>query len=362
MPLVYKSYQGQQGLSSLWTIINNSQYFINYQLGITVFPHSPVGCEQYIVTCGLSCFQQGNYQVLVTTPATHCSKLFKSIATHIIVDCSMSVSQFWEYLIVLGLEGATTCPSHAQDREVNMGIYDAVRHQQAQCMLQSSSQHGPIGQEPDRSQPMASVRQISMLGWPPPCHGRCSPPSMCKVPCLVQVSNTHSQLSSEKAIGLAHTDMGNQVIVDPINASLGVHKTSGDSGSPIGTPLVLGKAPCLAQTSIGSPLQLNPDKALGFVDGINSLPVCPPSVTGVGDSMLIPDPNLYSVGIPQSYWDEVKEQFLDIQYEIFCISKTLNRLCQREFWDITSVSPDMARDNYLGSNTQVETSPVQGVS
>ena len=109
-------------------------------------------------------------------------------------------------------------------------------------------------------------------------------------------------------------------------------------------------------------MQLSPSKALGLADGINSLAAYCPPVTGVRDSMLIPDPNLYSVSIPQSYWDEVEEQFLNVQYEIFCISKALNRLCQREFGDITSVSPDMAGDNYPGSNTQVEMSPAQDVS
>ena len=170
------------------------------------------------------------------------------------------------------------------------------------------------------------------------------------------------QLSSGQATGLAHADSSNLVTVSPINVSPGVHKTSGDSGSPIGTPLVLGKAPCLAQTSISSPLQLNPSMALGLADGINSPAACHPPVTGVGDSMLIPYPNLYSVGIPQSYWDKVEEQFLDVQYEISSISKALNRLCQREFGDITSVSPDIAGDNYPASNTQVEMSPDQDVS
>ena len=78
--------------------------------------------------------------------------------------------------------------------------------------------------------------------------------------------------------------------------------------------------------------------------------------------MLIPDPNFYSVGIPQSYWDEVEEQFLDVQYEISSISKALNRLCQREFGDITSVSPNMAGEDYTVSDTQVEMSPAQDVS
>ena len=200
-----------------------------------------------------------------------------------------------------------------------------------------------------------------MPGWPPPSHSRCSPSSMCKVPHLAQVCNTHLQLSSGQATGLAHVDIGNLVTISPINTSLGIHKTSGYSGSPISTPLVLGKAPCLVQTSISSPLQLNPSKVPGLADGINSLAACHSPVTGVRDRLLIPDPNLYSVGIPQSYWDEVEEQFLNVQYEISSISKALNRLCQREFGDITSVSPDMAGDNYPGSNTQVEMSPAQDV-
>ena len=78
--------------------------------------------------------------------------------------------------------------------------------------------------------------------------------------------------------------------------------------------------------------------------------------------MLIPDPNPYSAGIPQSYWDEVQEQFLDVQYGISCITKALNRLCQREFGDIASVSPNMAGEDYPGSNTQVKMSPAQDVS
>ena len=121
---------------------------------------------------------------------------------------------------------------------------------------------------------------------------------MCKVPHPAQVCNTHSQLSSGQATGLAHIDIGNHVTVSPINTSPGIHKASGDSGSLIGKPLELGKVPCLAQTSISFPLQLSPGKALGLADGINSLAACHPPVTGVGDSMLIPDPNLYSVGIP----------------------------------------------------------------
>ena len=169
-------------------------------------------------------------------------------------------------------------------------------------------------------------------------------------------------MSSGQATGLAHADIGSHVTVNPINTSQGIHKTSGNSGSPIGTPLVLGMAPCLAQTSISFPLQLSPSKASGLADGINPLAACHPPVTAVGDSMLIPDPNLYSVDISQSYWDEFEEQFLDVQYEISCISKALNKLYQREFGDITSVSPDMAGDNYLGSNTHIEMSTAQDVS
>ena len=97
-------------------------------------------------------FQQGTYQVLVTTPATHCPKLFKGIATHVNVDCSMSTNQFWEYLTVMGPEGGTATTCLSQDGKVNMDIYDAVKNQQAQSMPQTSSQPGPIGQEPDRSQ------------------------------------------------------------------------------------------------------------------------------------------------------------------------------------------------------------------
>ena len=157
----------------------------------------------------------------------------------------MSINQFWEYLTAMGPEGGTVtiCLSHTKEGKVNMDIYDAVRHQQAQSMSQTSSQPGPMGQQLDRSQPMASVRQISMPGWPTPSHGRCSPSSMCKVPHLAQVCNTHLQLSSGQATGLAHADIGNPVTVSPINTSPGIHKTSGDAGSPIGTPLVLGKAP-----------------------------------------------------------------------------------------------------------------------
>ena len=176
---------------------------------------------------------------------------------------------------------------------------------------------------------------------------------MCKVPHLAQVCNTS---------GLAHADIGNPVTVSPINTSPGIHKTSGDFGSPIDTPLIMGKAPCLAQTSISSPLQISPIKAPGLAEGTNFLAACCPPVTGPGDSMLIPDPNLYSVGIPQSYLDEVEEQFLDVQYEISCISKALNRLCQREFGDITSVSLDMVGNIYPGSNTKVEMSPAKDVS
>ena len=116
------------------------------QLGITVFPHPPLAYDQYIFTHALSCFQQGTYQVLVTTPATDCQKLFKGIATHVIVDCSMSINQFWEYLTVMGPESGTvtTCISHAPDGKANMDIYDAVRHQQPQSMPQTSSL-GPLG-------------------------------------------------------------------------------------------------------------------------------------------------------------------------------------------------------------------------
>ena len=117
-----------------------------------------------------------------------------------------------------------------------------------------SSQPEPIGQEPDRSQPMAPVKQISIPGWPPPSHSRCSPSSMCKVSHLAQVCNTHSQLSSGQATGLARADIGNLVTISPINTSPGIHNTSGDSGNPISTPLVQGKAPNLAQSSISSPL------------------------------------------------------------------------------------------------------------
>ena len=68
------------------------------QLGITVFPDPPLAYDQYIFTYALSSFKQGTYQVLVSTLATHCPKLFKGIATHVIVNCIMSTEQFWEYL------------------------------------------------------------------------------------------------------------------------------------------------------------------------------------------------------------------------------------------------------------------------
>ena len=228
----------------------------------------------------------------------------------------------------MGPEGGTvtTCLSYAQDGKVNMDIYDAVRYQQAQSMPQASSQPGPIGQEPDRSQPMVSVGQISM---PPYSHGRCSPLSMCQVPHCAQVCNAHSQLSSGQATGLAHADIGNPVAVSPMSNSQGVHETSGDSESPIGTPLVLGKAPSLAQT-ISSPLQLSPSKVSGFADGTNSPTTCPPPATDVGDSILIPDLNHHSVGIPQFNWMKLRSSFSVSQYEISCISKALNRLCQRD--------------------------------
>ena len=171
--------------------------------------------------------------------------------------------------------------------------------------------------------------QVLVTAPATPSHGRCSPSSVCKFPHLAKVCNTHSQLSSGQATGLAHTDMDSPVAVNPTNTSPGIHKTLGDSGRPIATLLVLGKASCLFQTSISSPLQLSPGKVPGLADGINSLAACCPPVAGVGDSMLIPDPNLYSVGIPQSNWDEVEEQLLDVQYEISCITKALNRLCQR---------------------------------
>ena len=92
----------------------------------------------------------------------------------------MSIEQFWEYPTVMGPEGGTvtTCLSQAQDGKANVDIYDVVRHQQAQSMPQASSQFGPIGQKPDRSQPMATIRQISMPGWPPPSHSRYSPSSI----------------------------------------------------------------------------------------------------------------------------------------------------------------------------------------
>ena len=64
------------------------------------------------------------------------------------------LEQFWDYLtVMMGSEDGTvtTCLSHAQDGKANMDIYDAVRHQQAQSMPQTSSQPGPIGQESDRS-------------------------------------------------------------------------------------------------------------------------------------------------------------------------------------------------------------------
>ena len=79
-------------------------------------------------------------------------------------------NNFGNIVTVMGPEGGTvkTCFSHAQDGKVNMDIYDAVRHQQTQSMSQTSSQPRPIGQEPDRSQSMPSVRKISIPGWPPP--------------------------------------------------------------------------------------------------------------------------------------------------------------------------------------------------
>ena len=127
--------------------------------------------------------------------------------------------------------------------------------------------------------PWLQLGKLVCLAGHLPSHGRCSPSSMCKVPHLAQVYNTHSQLSSGQATGLALADIGNLVTVSPRSTSPGINKTSGDSGSPIGTPLVLGKAPCLAQTSISSSLQLSPSKAVSLADGINTFAACCPPVT-----------------------------------------------------------------------------------
>ena len=67
---------------------------------------------------------------------TKINYIYIYVATHVIVDCSMSINQFWEYLTVIGPEGGivTTHLSHAQDGKANVDIYDAVRHQDAQSI------------------------------------------------------------------------------------------------------------------------------------------------------------------------------------------------------------------------------------
>ena len=85
----------------------------------------------------MSHFCQGPYQVLVTTPANHCPKSFKGIATQVIVDCALSVNQYWECTKLLGPEGGTitTCVSYANGSMASDN-YPTVWYNQASAVPQ----------------------------------------------------------------------------------------------------------------------------------------------------------------------------------------------------------------------------------
>ena len=75
--------------------------------GVSVLPHPGYDSEQYIHKYALSHFCQGPYQVLVTTLVNHCPRSFEGIATQVIVNCDLSVNQYWECTKLLGPQGGT---------------------------------------------------------------------------------------------------------------------------------------------------------------------------------------------------------------------------------------------------------------
>ena len=106
--------------------------------------------------------------------------------------------------------------------------------------IQAPRQSGPIRQEPDRSQLMASVGQGVCLASAS-CNDSQSP-GMCSV-----IPGKGSSPKSGKLCLIT----ADPVTLDPTNILLSVLKTSSDSTSLIGIHLALCKASNLTQASIG---------------------------------------------------------------------------------------------------------------
>ena len=73
--------------------------------GVSVLPHPDYDSEHYVLKYAVSHFHQGSYQVLVTTPANHCTRSFKGIATQVIVDCDLVCEPVLEMYKTFGSSG-----------------------------------------------------------------------------------------------------------------------------------------------------------------------------------------------------------------------------------------------------------------
>ena len=75
--------------------------------------------------------------ILVTTLANHCPRSFEGIATKVIVDCDLSVNQYWECTKLLGPQGGTitTCVSYA-NWNMASDSYPTVWYNQASAVPQ----------------------------------------------------------------------------------------------------------------------------------------------------------------------------------------------------------------------------------
>ena len=123
--------------------------------GVSVPPHPGYDSEQYIHKYALSHFCQSSYQVLVTTLANHCPRSFEGIATQVIVNCDLSVNQYWECTKLLGPQGGTItiCVSYA-NWNVALDSYPTVWYNQASAVPQEQcSQYADTRQMVYNTQP-----------------------------------------------------------------------------------------------------------------------------------------------------------------------------------------------------------------
>ena len=160
-------------------IVDDKQMLpVAYQLwhaGVSVLPHPGCDSEHYVLKYALSRFHQGPYQVLLTTSANHCPRSFKGIATQVIVDCDLSVNQYWECTKLLGHQGGTitTCVSYANGSRALDG-YPTVWYDQASAVPQEQCpQYAATRQTVLATQPNGPA--FTSHGQKVLCKSACSP-------------------------------------------------------------------------------------------------------------------------------------------------------------------------------------------